>query len=153
MQAEDLMTTSVCTCAPEDSLEQAARLMWEEDVGCVVVTNPEERPVGIITDRDIAMAAYTQGLALRDSVVASAMAKDLVTCAPETSLGDLESRMRSAQIRRVPVVTSDGSLVGIVTLGDIAKSSQSSPMRLSETPGLAKTLAAVIERRARAAAQ
>ena len=53
MKAAELMARDVRTCSKDDSLEQAARIMWESDLGCLVVTDPEERPVGIITDRVI----------------------------------------------------------------------------------------------------
>ena len=152
MKAEELMTRNVQKCSKDASLEQAARLMWESDVGCLVVTNAEDRPVGMITDRDIAMAAYTQGARLQDVRVESAMAREVKTCAPNSSLSDVEHVMRTSQIRRVPVVESNGKLAGIVTLGDIARSSQSSPLRAAEIPGLAKTLAAVTEPRSFATA-
>jgi CBS domain-containing protein len=147
MKAEDLMTRNVCTCSKEDSLEQAARLMWESDVGCLVVTDAEQKPIGMITDRDITMAAYTQGVRLQEARVESAMAKQVSTCSTSTSLNDVERAMQTAQIRRVPVVDGGGKLRGIVTLGDIARSSQSSAVRMAEIPGLAKTLASITERR------
>jgi CBS domain-containing protein len=121
--------------------------MWDSDVGCLVVTDGAQKPIGMITDRDIAMAAYMQGVPLRDSRVGSAMASQVLTCTPETSLSDVESTMRGAQIRRVPVVDASGKLTGIVGLGDIARSSQSSAVRMTEVPSLAKTLASITERR------
>ena len=147
MKAEQLMTRDVCTCSQYDSLERAAHVMWNSDVGCLVVTDTEQRPIGMITDRDVAMAAYIQNALLRDARVASAMASNVLTCSPTTSLSDLENTMRTAQVRRIPVVDSNGTLVGIVTLGDIARSAQSSALRMTEIPGLAKTLAGITERR------
>lgn len=147
MKAEDLMTRDVRTCSPEDSLEHAAHLMWAGDVGCLIVTDGNQRPVGVLTDRDIAMAAYTQGVALRDARVNSAMARQVTTCFPSTSLGDVEQKMQTAQVRRIPVVDDDGRLAGIVALGDIARSARSSPLRIAEVPGLAKTLACITEQR------
>jgi len=101
----------------------------------------------MITDRDLAMAAYTRGALLRDIRVDSAMARTIWACSLNTSLKDVEVKMRTAQVRRLPVVGFDGELVGIVTLGDIARSAQSSPLHLTELPGLAKTLASITERR------
>ncbi len=152
MKANQLMTRDVLKCARGDSLEQAAGTMWEADTGCLVVTDSENRPVGMITDRDIAMAAYTQGIRLSEAAVESAMAHDVKTCRADSSIGDAEELMRSAQIRRLPVVDSAGSVLGILTLGDIARSSQSSPLRAGEIPGVAKTLAMVTQRREVAAA-
>lgn len=147
MKAEYLMTRNVCTCSKDDSLEQAARVMWDSDVGCLVVVDGERKPIGMITERDVAMAAYTQGVPLRDARVGSAMSRKVLTCSPKTSLNDLESTMQSVQIRRIPVTDSNGVLAGIVALGDIARSAQSSPLRKTEIPGLAKTLASITERR------
>lgn len=151
MNAEELMTRAVSTCSRDDSLEQAARLMWEGDVGCLVVTDAEHRPVGMLTDRDVAMAAYTQGVALRDASVASAMAREVQSCVATTPAADIERLMQSAQIRRVPVVDADTRLIGLVTLGDLARLAQSSPLRMPAIPGVAKTPAAVTERRRPAA--
>jgi predicted transcriptional regulator len=147
VKTDELMTRTVASCRPEDPLEVAAQLMWEWDVGCVVVTDPAQRPIGMITDRDLAMAAYTQGALLRDIRVETVMAKKIWACSVNTSLKEVEDKMRTAQVRRLPVMGLDGELVGIITLGDIARSSQSSPLRLTEIPGLAKTLASITERR------
>jgi len=147
MKTEELMTRNVAACRPDDSLEQAARLMWDRDVGCVVVTDGHHKPIGMITDRDLAMAAYTQGALLRDIRVETVMARKLWACSVNSSLKEIEDKMRTAQVRRLPVVGFDGELVGIVALGDIARSAQSSPLRLTELPGLASTLASITERR------
>jgi len=147
MKTADLMTRNVAACQAHDSLEQIARLMWDRDVGCVVVTDNQQKPIGMITDRDLAMAAYTQGALLRDIRVETVMARNIWTCSVNTSLKEVEAKMRTAQVRRIPVVGFDGELVGIVTLGDIARSAQSSPLHVAELPGLARTLASVTERR------
>jgi len=76
----------------------------------------------------------------------------VVTCSPTTPLGELENKMQTAQIRRVPVVDTNGKLIGIVALGNIARSSQSSALHAKNIPGLAKTLAGITERRPREAA-
>jgi CBS domain-containing protein len=76
-------------------LDQAARTTWESDLGCagvcLVVTDDARRPIGMITDREIAMAAYTQGVPLRDARVQTAMARQVATCRPGTSLSDVET--------------------------------------------------------------
>jgi len=141
------MTRNVFVCHPKDSLEQVAHLMWDGDVGCAVVTGADRKPVGMITDRDLAMAAYTQGALLRDIRVETAMATKIWACSVNDSLKEVEHKMRTAQVRRLPVVGFGGELVGIVTLGDIARSAHSSPSRLTELPGLASTLAGITERR------
>lgn len=152
MKTEDLMTRNVAACRPDDSLEQAAHLMWDWDVGCVVVTDGQQKPIGMITDRDVAMAAYIHGTPLREIRVETVMARNLWSCSVNTSLKEIEDKMRTAQVRRLPVIGFDGQLVGIVTLGDIARSAHSNPFRATELPGLAGTLASITERRWRESA-
>ena len=84
MRIEQLMTKSPKTCRPDSSLSHAARLMWENDFGCLPVTEGDEsgRLVGMITDRDICMAAYFAGRALNEIQVADAMTKDVRACNP-----------------------------------------------------------------------
>lgn len=148
MNVQRLMTRNVRTCRADDTLDHAARVMWEADVGCLPVVDDEGRPLGMITDRDICMAAYTQGVALRDARVESAMSKTLLTCSPQSSVAEVEELMQRSQIRRVPVVEL-GALVGMVTLGDIARYSQSTPLHVSSAPGVSKTLAAITGERTR----
>jgi CBS domain-containing protein len=119
MLIKDLMTTQLLTCSPEDSLERAAQLMWEGDVGIIPALDAEGRMAGVITDRDVCMAAYTQGCALRDRSVGSAMSRDVESCAPGDSVSVAEERMRKHQVRRLPVIDG-GRLVGIVSLNDLA---------------------------------
>lgn len=152
MKANDLMSREVFTCSKDDTLETAARNMWEYDAGCLVVADQENRPIGMITDRDLAMAAYTQGAALRDMRVDSAMAQEVKSCSPSASLNEVEEAMRAGRIRRMPVVDADGKIAGIITLGDIARSSQAGPLRATAIPGVAKTLAAITEPRGLASA-
>ena len=147
MKVDALMNRAVRTCSPEDSLERAAQIMWECDLGCLVVVDAEERPIGIITDRDALMAAYTRGIPLRDAWVGSAMTTELATCPDSASVEALEQSMQKAQIRRVPVVDSNGRLVGIITVSDLARFSQWSANRVARVDGLARTLSAITEPR------
>jgi CBS domain-containing protein len=153
MNTEQWMTRNVRTCSPDDTLEQAVRIMWEADVGSVIVTDQAQRPIGIITDRDVAIAAYTQGVALRDARVQSAMASQVVTCAVTSTLGEIEDKMQRAQVRRIPVIDSEGKLIGVVSLADIARAARASTFGLAEVPGLAKTLIGITARREAAAAE
>jgi CBS-domain-containing membrane protein len=91
----------------------------------------------MITDRDVAMAAYTQGKRLADIPVELAMSKTVCACSPDSSLSEVESIMRANQIRRVPVVDGQRRLLGILSLSDLAKQGTTS------APTVAKTLAAV----------
>jgi len=77
MNASDLMTTGVKTCRVDDSVERAAQIMWEHDCGAVPVVDADERLVGIVTDRDVCMAAYTRGDSLQAIAVSGVMAHKL----------------------------------------------------------------------------
>jgi len=123
MQVEHLMTKQVKSCSPEDTLDRAAHLMWEGDCGCLPVCtgNGINRVVGVITDRDICMSALFQGKPLRDLHVSDAMAKKLLACGPRDALSAVESTMRRARVRRLPVIDDRGALIGIIALADLAR--------------------------------
>lgn len=120
MKVGQLMTHNVRACSSEDTLNTAAGIMWDNDCGCVPVVDAERRVVGMLTDRDVCMAAYTQGGSLRNLRVSGAMAKEVCSCKPDDTLAAAEELMRSKQIRRLPVTDPTGHLVGIVSLNDIA---------------------------------
>ena len=121
MKAADIMTTEVATCRTTETVNRAAQLMWEGRCGCVPVVDHMETVVGMLTDRDVCMASYTQGKALSDIPVTAAMTRMGVTCYPSTSVDDIREMMAVHRIRRVPVVDGDGRLMGLVSLTDIAR--------------------------------
>jgi len=121
MKVEELMTRDVRACGRYDSLNSAAHIMWEHDCGCVPVVDAERHVVGVVTDRDVCMAAYTQGQPLAAMLVNAAMAKDVATCTPEDSVAGAEAIMKARQVRRLPVVDAAGRLVGLLSFNDIAR--------------------------------
>lgn len=124
MDIKRLMKHDVRTCRSGDSLNEAARIMWEEACGSVPVVDEDFRPVGFLTDRDICMAAYTQGRTLFDLRVEAAMATNPISCTIHDDLDHAAKLMRENCLRRLPVVDSKGVLVGLVSLDDIACESQ-----------------------------
>src|SRR5699024_6153701 len=84
--ARDLMTRDVATCHASDTLDHCARLMWDRGCGCVGVLEDGHRPVAVITDRDVCMAAYTQGRPLGEMVVGSAMSRRLFVVDEQATL-------------------------------------------------------------------
>jgi CBS domain-containing protein len=121
MQVKELMTKDVRTCLATDSINEAARIMWESDCGCVPVVEEDRKLVGIITDRDICMAAYTQGRTLTQMSVDGVASKNVVTVHENDSLHRAEQLMHDAQIRRLPVVDSKDQLVGMLSISDLAR--------------------------------
>jgi len=125
--------------------------MWDHDVGCAPVVDAGGDVVGMITDRDICMASYTRGARLAEMEVASVMSRAPHTCAPEQSVAEAEDLMRLERIRRAPVVDGSGKLVGILSLGDLARESVQQKRRRNGEPldeEVTSTLAAVSEPRA-----
>jgi CBS domain-containing protein len=124
MKVGQLMMRTVKTCRPADALSAAARVMWEHDCGCVPVVVDEgggARVVGMLTDRDICMAAYTQGRPLQAIKVASAMSHRVCSCRDTDSLMVALNVLRTNQLHRLPVVDADDHLIGLLSLADIAR--------------------------------
>jgi CBS domain-containing protein len=121
MKVRDLMVTEVKCCATYSTLNSAAQTMWENDVGCVPIADKDGRVVGMLTDRDICMAAYIQGVSLKEALVTSAMSKQVFSCKPEEDIATAEKLMREKQVRRLPVIDAEGRLAGIISLNDIVR--------------------------------
>jgi len=152
MRVEELMTKSPRTCRPDDTLSQAAQIMWEADCGAVPVVSSdgEGRVVGIITDRDVCMAGYTRGMTLAQMRVREAMTKDLRCCKASDTLAEAEAALRGAQVRRLPVVDESAHLVGLLSLADLAR--EAARERGSKRPAISEgevgdTLASICEPR------
>lgn len=125
MKVEQLMTRPVKACRADQSVAEAARIMWESDCGCVPIVQPadgiEDVVVGMLTDRDVCMAAYTQGRPLWEIKITSAMARDVATCLPEDSVTTALGIMETRRVHRLPVVDSWGRLVGMLSMSDLAE--------------------------------
>ena len=117
MNVRDVMTSNPRTVSPGDSIQNAARIMKDEDTGVVPIVE-NGRLVGIVTDRDIVIRVVAGG-GKCDGPVREISTKDLVFVKPDASTREAETIMSQRQIRRLPVVEND-RLVGIISLGDIA---------------------------------
>ena len=153
MKVGDVMTKDVLVCYAQDRLDCPARIMWENDIGCVPVLGADNRLSGIVTDRDVCMAAYTQGLPLAAIPVTVAMAHEVATCKAGDELAAAERTMQQRQIRRLPVVDESGRLTGILSLNDLARAAageRSKPTRIVGTDEVLVTLARIGEPRPKA---
>lgn len=123
MTVEQLMSRDVKACRTDETLDRAAQLMWDNDCGCipVVSTDGDGRVVGMITDRDIAMAAYMQGKPITAITVGSAMAREAICCHTSDGISQAEALMRDHKIRRLPVLDKAERLAGILSINDIAR--------------------------------
>lgn len=144
MNVDRIMSRRVYTCSSADSLNTAACLMWEHDCGAVPVVSETGELVGIITDRDICMAAYTQGKGLQAIPVATAMAHQVYSCKASDTIEAAEQMMRRHQIRRLPVVDGGKRPVGFVSLNDLALDANT---RREGEHGFVQTMAEICQHR------
>jgi CBS-domain-containing membrane protein len=121
MRVQDLMSTSTISCSAIDTLDDAARLMWKHDCGALPVVGADGRLAGMITDHDVCMAAYSRGGTLRDLLVVDSMATAVVSCTPSMGIIQARKALSDACVRRAPVVDDEHVLIGMVTLGDLAR--------------------------------
>ena len=119
MRVSEAMTRDVRVANPCQSIRDAARMMAEMDAGAMPV-GENDRLVGIITDRDIAIRAVAQGKG-PDTPVREVMSSEVKYCFEDEDLEHVAKNMGDIQVRRLPVVNRDKRLVGIVALGDIAR--------------------------------
>ncbi|MBW7469895.1 CBS domain-containing protein [Marinobacter sp. M216] len=122
MSIKNIMHKNILCCDMESSLEQVATEMWNDDLGIVPVIDREKKLVGVITDRDIAIAAALKHKPLWD-IAASELVegKTCHFCHPEDDIHDVLKMMSEAQIRRVPIVNEQREVVGMVGVKDIAE--------------------------------
>jgi CBS domain-containing protein len=123
MKVSEVMTREVQTVQPDQPVQEAANFMLSADAGSIPVTEGE-RLIGMITDRDIAIRGIAKGFG-PDTPVRDLMTDDLITARIDDDVQDVASRMSEAQVRRLPVVDQDERLCGIVSLGDLARESDS----------------------------
>jgi CBS domain-containing protein len=110
MNIRDVMTSNPRTVSPEDTIQNAARIMRDEDTGVVPVVD-KGRAVGVVTDRDIVIRAVADGELNRP--IGSIVSGDVITARPDMSTKEAAQLMSDHQVRRLPVVEND-RLVGIV---------------------------------------
>ena len=119
MRVSEAMTRDVRVANPGQSIRDVAKIMAEIDAGSMPV-GENDRLVGMITDRDIAIRAVAQGKG-PDTPVRDVMSKDVKYCFEDEDLEHVAKNMGDIQVRRLPVVNRDKRLVGIVSLGDVAQ--------------------------------
>jgi len=118
VKVKDIMSTEVASVNSDDSIEKAAQLMKQYDVGSIPVCS-QEKIVGIVTDRDIALRATARGQKSQQQTVSDIMSSNPVVGSPDMDVHDAARIMSEKQIRRLPIVDQN-NLVGIVALGDIS---------------------------------
>ncbi|QRM34069.1 CBS domain-containing protein [Microvirga sp. VF16] len=120
MKVSEVMTRDVQLIEPTQTIRDAAKLMAEMDAGIMPIREGD-RLVGLITDRDIAVRAVAEGKG-PDTPVREVMTQDAKYCYEDDDTNDVARNMADIQVRRLPVLTRDKRLVGIISLGDMAVS-------------------------------
>lgn len=119
MLVKSIMTSEVKVCAPETSLAAAARVMSSRDCGIVPVVDSQHKLLGIITDRDICLAVATKFQSPEELPVRDVMTQKAYTCSPDDDVRAAMNLMKNHAVRRVPVVTADGRLMGLISIDDL----------------------------------
>jgi len=121
MKASDVMTPHPACCSPDTNLVDVTQMFVEHDVGAIPVVDPTTgRPIGIVTDRDVATRAVASGTDARQMTAGDCMTTSVVTVAPDASLDEVLDAMSENQVRRLIVVDDHGGVVGIISQADVA---------------------------------
>jgi CBS domain-containing protein len=119
MKARDIMTSNPRSCRSSDSIQDTARLMRDCDCGSLPVLDDNEKLIGVVTDRDLAIRGLAEGKSV-DTQVRDLMTSDPFCSHDDTDVADIGRSMADRQIRRVPIVDGNGRLVGIIAQADLA---------------------------------
>jgi CBS domain-containing protein len=118
MEVQDLMTREVQCCGPDTNLAAAAKMMWDSDCGALPILNVQGHVMGMITDRDICMAAATKNKPASEITVWETSSGKAYTCLMTDDVHTALDIMKRERVRRLPVVDEDGILQGIVAMND-----------------------------------
>lgn len=122
MNVSEIMSKSPALCMADTSLQEVAKMMVDNDCGCIPVVDNDnsKKPVGMITDRDITVRTVAEGKNPLDLTAADAMTGNVTTVTPQTSVEECCNLMEDKQIRRVAVIDENGACCGMVAQADIA---------------------------------
>lgn len=158
-RVKDVMTEDPAACGLADTLEMAVQIMRDRGCGSVPIVDARKRVVGLVTDRDAVMCALRHGRGLAELRVEEAASRDVVSCDVDDSLERVEMLMRVNHVRRLPVIGPGRELVGVISLTDLARHIEVSPVEgsglsprqiavvLAETSGVRRLLSTAEHRR------
>lgn len=152
MNVSELMTPNATTISPNARMDQAVKMMAEHDIGCLPVTDDDQRVVGIVTDRDICLAAADRDVPMSALPVSDAMTKEVVAVTPSTPIDHAERLLRERQLHRLPVIDEDQRAIGMISLNDLAQAAAAQRGQSESHDGVTprdvgQTVAAIAERR------
>lgn len=144
MKVKEAMVTNVFTCKPDTTMDSVAQMMWDNDCGCIPVVDEQNTPVGIITDRDIAMGSALQHKPLWEMTAESICNhRPLYSCKMSDDIHKALDNMKEHCVRRLPVIDRKGKLAGIVSLGDVLASTDAANgagLKFAEMAGMLKAV-------------
>ncbi|HTR54198.1 MAG TPA: CBS domain-containing protein [Kofleriaceae bacterium] len=153
MNVEELMTKPAVTIQAQESLSVAAQKMWDNDCGVLPVVGGDGRMIGILTDRDICMSAWSRGRPLNAIGAEEAMSKQVFSVKSDSDIGLAELLMVKHQVRRLPIVDANDKPVGMISMNDFAREAARPGSRIKDGFTRAiQTLAAICQPRKRAKA-
>jgi len=120
MKVSEVFKPGVKACTPVSSLDAVGRIMWESDCGAVPIVDAEGKAVGMLTDRDMAMAMAAKDRGASQILVRELAGGDLFTCVPEDEVAEAIGKMRIHRVRRLAVVDGRGQLLGMLSLKTLA---------------------------------
>ena len=133
MKVKELMTTNAKVCTLTDNLSAAAGLMWDNDCGILPVVAEGGKVVGLITDRDICMAAALKGRQLANIAVEDTISGRVFSCKPDDDVQAALKTMQENKVRRLPVIAADETLEGVLSMNDIVlKAEEASEKKVPE---------------------
>lgn len=132
MRVKDCMCKKVVRATTDTTLNEIAKLMKENDVGCVPICNPENNVVGFITDRDIIIRSVATNKNCSQTKASDVMTTDVIKITPDTELSDAQKTMSINQVKRLPVIENN-QIVGILSVGDLAKNQHVSSFQVGQT--------------------
>lgn len=132
MKIKDCMCSDVCCAQPNTKIEEVAKMMVDYHCGCIPVCDTDQKVVGLVTDRDVILRTIACDKDVKQTPVSDIMSCNVCCCTPNQEVEEAEKLMGQLQIRRIPVVEND-KIVGIVTIGDLAKNQNVNNTEVADT--------------------
>ena len=150
MKVKDIMMGTPYYCQPETNLGSATELMWNANCGFLPVESVEGKVIGVITDRDICVALGTRNRPAGEVTVAEVLSGKLYSCAPDDDIHMALQTLKESAVRRLPVISQNGTLVGVLSMDDILLRAE--PSSLGKEPELSsdevvRTFRSITQRR------
>ena len=120
MKVKDVMMRTAASCNRETNLGAAVEILWDRNCGISPIVNAEQKVIGVVTDRDLCIALGTRNRLPGDITVSEVTSGKVFACAAEDDIRSAMAAMAQAKVRRLPVVTAEGKLEGILSMDDVA---------------------------------